>query len=770
MAVYFLIDRRIPAGHDGFQYFSQQYYFLNNVVTSGEIPQWMPYMTHGTVAAWWYSIQAGLLQAFLLITGGLFKNVNFLVIYNLGILLDLFVLLCGSWLLAGRFFTSKVTVFFVTASAMGSCLWASQPWWNFHIYHAIPLILYLGHRFIETGRWRYFLLAGNLLAIQTLGNLPYIIPVTSLVIVLYFSCHAVFHPTSFYKSIKQIRFGLNAAMALALTAASFFLVYFILTVGIDQIVSFNSGRLRDGRVSLATFLTYSGNTDLNKWLEMLLGISPGLDYNVFIGILPVPLIILGAVISRRREYWMFLSLIIVLILFSMAGPVSVFFYKFWPLMNFFRHLSLVAVVIKLFLCFLAGFGFEALFGKVSDKRFNSLFLLMGAGLFTLAVVLYTISQNPESANNLIGKLSSEELLKTGVALDKTVLCKRLTISSVYAFGAYLLIGFLPVIDIQKYRRQVLSLALVFHVINLYEYNFHETRIRTTTIDKDLYGLTRFREMPFAKRRELSFWVNNPRGEFLGALSPGVLYWSTHSFVFRDQVGNPFRADHWLIPLNQFMRAYWGEDLNDLQKKPAGSSVDNLIFPTFPLKHPAALKIAGLTEDKIQFFSEAYLVDEDKKIGRQISDKKFKGGLLFLSRPAQFSFEGFPTLQLAKPDLAADTQIFLPYDIQRFSANRLVLTVDAAGQKGPWLFYSDVWHPLWKADVNGKGAKIFKANLAYKALKLKPGLNEIRFYFHSRWLMVFYFLIGINALFWIGWVLWTTVKLCYKQNDVDPLKS
>ncbi len=61
--LYLALSIKIPFGHDGFIYFLLQYYFLNNSIQSGEIAQWMPFMTHGTVANWWYYFQGNPLQS-----------------------------------------------------------------------------------------------------------------------------------------------------------------------------------------------------------------------------------------------------------------------------------------------------------------------------------------------------------------------------------------------------------------------------------------------------------------------------------------------------------------------------------------------------------------------------------------------------------------------------------------------------------------------------------------------------------------------------------
>ena len=76
----------------------------------------------------------------------------------------------------------------------------------------------------------------------------------------------------------------------------------------------------------------------------------------------------------------------------------------------------------------------------------------------------------------------------------------------------------------------------------------------------------------------------------------------------------------------------------------------------------------------------------------------------------------------------------------------------------WLFYSDVWHPFWKATVNGEPTEVFKANLAYKAIQLKAGDNNVHFYFQSKLLLFLYRFLGLNALFWFVMLLGLSRKI------------
>ena len=720
-------------------------------------------MTHGTIATWWYSIQAGLLQSALCLMGDWFKEFNFLPIYNIGIFIDELLLLLGTWLLAKRFFSSDITCFFVSSTVMGSCIWMSQPWWNFHFYYAIPLILHYGHSFLETGRWRYFFLAGNLLSIQTLGNLPYFIPVTTLVIFLYFLFYFIFNYSLVLKQLKAIHWSIRSFISLGSVIVSLIVVYLVLKFGVNLIINYNAGRQPDGSVSLETFLTYARNTSLTKWLELFLGISPALDYTVFIGFLPVILIPLGLIINRERKYYHFIILTIILVLFSMGNFISVFFYYTWPLMKFYRHLALVAPIIKFLLCFLAGIGFETFFIKGQFKPSSYLLLFSSAIMFAISITLFTLAHKFYLSNKITDFLVSRGLpTLTPVLLKGELLYHRLITSFAYALFTYLLIGFLPVINFPKYRTYIISAALSLHLFNLYEYNLSEINLRTTPLSPDQYKITTFQNMPFIKRRDMAFWKNNPRATLMEALPiPKNIYWSTHPFLFKDQAGNPFRTDHWLLPFDQFMKTYWGQSQDDLKDSPMGWAGWNLVFPS---KHPAVLKIAGVDEDKIQFFSEAYILDQEKTIAQNISATQYKGDILFLSKTNQENdLKKIPNLKWSKPNLSANTRLNISYQIQNFSSNHLEVVVDTSHHNSPWMFYSDVWHPQWRATVNGEPTPIFKANLAYKAIPLKLGLNKVHLYFQFKSLNFLYFIIGINAIFWVGFILWLTIKLCLNQH-------
>lgn len=130
--LWLIVAHRIPVGHEGLTYFLSQYFFLNNAVFSGQIPQWIPYMGHGTVSSLWFACQASLGQNLMFPLASLLKSVPFNIIFDVNIFIDHLLLIVGAWLLSGKYYRFALTRFFVVLSLSGSMIWATQIWFNFH--------------------------------------------------------------------------------------------------------------------------------------------------------------------------------------------------------------------------------------------------------------------------------------------------------------------------------------------------------------------------------------------------------------------------------------------------------------------------------------------------------------------------------------------------------------------------------------------------------------------------------------------------------------
>jgi hypothetical protein len=734
--------RRMVAGHDGFQYFSLQYYFLNDAAYAGEVPQWLPYMTHGTVATWWYAIQGSLLQNVLLLAARALRTVHFLTVFYTNAFIDELVLGLGTWLLCKRFFASTASVFFVTATVLASSMWTTQPWYNLHFYYALPLILWLLHRFLDEARWRYLALAANLTGLQTLGNLPYFLPVLTMVIFVYALSYASLNRHLVARQVRALSWRWGFAGAVVVAVVSFGAAYAVLCVGTDSILNYNDGRNLDGTTPYSVFMTYAGNLDLRKYFELGLGFSPALDYTLYMGVLSLPLMALGLVRAPRGSRH-FAIVCAFMLLFGCGTFVSSAAYYAWPMMRFYRHLALVCCFVKLFACVVAGFGLDHLVARGPSRRFAN-----GAGilLLVLAAGLLTFARDGTLSVSLARRLVRHGLVRVEQFLDPSLLSFALTRSSIFAlaFGALLAIS--GRLNWQKRSAALIATVLAVHLADLYSWKALELKVTTYGMSNQEWELTRLRPMPYVPSRSAGLiGETNPRELFLQDRPEKMegTYWSTQSFLFEDELGSDFRTDHWLAPLDDLLRVYSGQPVRQKKVPP--------LFRTrgefrFPIENRAAREVCGAT-GKVQFFRVAH-EGRDEEIARHLARPDATGRVLLVDSASVDDVARRRSQVRALAPIATDEKLALPYEVRWFSSNRLDLAVDAGDREGAWLVYADVWHPLWKVTVNGVERAIAKANLAYKAVWLDSGMNEVRFRFHSRALSFWHAFFAIDSFTWI----------------------
>jgi hypothetical protein len=456
-------------------------------------------------------------------------------------------------------------------------------------------------------------------------------------------------------------------------------------------------------------------------------------------------------------------------------------------MKFYRHLALVSPFVKIFLCFILGFAFEGVFihpypskprSRLKKIISSAFILIIGIAFF---IGLFRLSNNysfarkkifslVEPSYNIFDKTTREIIPVPGlpsleILLDKEVLSPRLRQSAFWALVIFLVLGIWPMGSDKKYCFPLLIIILALHSANIFTYKFSELKLKTISLDQNLQGLTLFQAMPYARRRDPSFEGQNPRKRILNALTIETdnQYWSIHSFLFKDEIGNSFRTDHWLLPLNDYMKTYWGQPLEDLSTPPHGFQAYIKLF--FPVHHPAVQKISGLTEDKIQFFSSAFSTNDEERIASLLPRPEYTGDILFMTSPQNEHTQALETLLEQFPmSLTKNERRHLLYEIKRFDANHLEVLVKDVPAEGGWLLYSDVWHPFWKVKVNGRPAHVYQANLAYKAVFLNPGDNKVHFYFHSSLMSWIQILLGWNSLFWVGFMMFLGTRVVFPKQE------
>jgi hypothetical protein len=67
---------------------------------------------------------------------------------------------------------------------------------------------------------------------------------------------------------------------------------------------------------------------------------------------------------------------------------------------------------------------------------------------------------------------------------------------------------------------------------------------------------------------------------------------------------------------------------------------------------------------------------------------------------------------------------IQFTLLRYSPNHLDIRVTCPAQG--WLLVTDRWARGWTASVNGKSAPVFGGNFIFRAVRVQPGINELKF--------------------------------------------
>src|SRR5262249_48105207 len=156
--------------------------------------------------------------------------------------------------------------------------------------------------------------------------------------------------------------------------------------------------------------------------------------------LAVPLLIAGCTFGVRKQTAHFPVLAGILLFFGLGGFVAAQAYEWWPLMGYYRHIGLTGCLTRLFLCFVAGWGFEAVFAgrKGIEERWTARAAgVFAAGMVSLAAVLFYLSSRTDLSVQLLGAMVQGHLPDDLDALkppfpsifDAPVLSSRLFLSA-----------------------------------------------------------------------------------------------------------------------------------------------------------------------------------------------------------------------------------------------------------------------------------------------------------------------------------------------------
>lgn len=745
-----ILGHRIPRGHDTLSVYLLQSLFLSGPVSGSAPGLWMPYLAHGVTSAWLANIQSGFLQSALLLVGGVPEGTPMLPVFYAGLFLEDLALLIGVWRLGGRFFRSPAAQFFVAVSAVGSSLWVTNIFWSHRLLYGIPLAVSLLLDFLETGSRRRLLLAVSFGGLLLLGNAVYIPMLTGLSIVLFVGLYLWVHRKRLRASRTLLRPRPADAILLVVLLLLFGACLGAIAADLGSFRQFHRGRNPDGSVSLDSFLTYAGALNPLRYIDLLFGLTPSLDYSLYAG-LCTPILAVLAFKGRPRKDALVVALSLLLILLFSMGYLhgaAMLGYTAIPPLHYFRYVGLAAGLVKLFLILLSGFGFDALVRKAQQQPLpagiGKAVKVAAAGLLFQWVFLWSPQGNPDAPLGVLLWLLQDNMAQRTTTPNPTFLPAILLLAA----G----IGVLVVLR----RRFGSSLAmtvpllLLIHGTDLFRWRTQLLREETVILTDAEYDYQRVTPLPFVLRRSPPEVLNDRAREYDRHLfAQGVLYDYCDPFLHRDVSWSRRLVTQWSPPIDQLLRAHHGVSLdpavgvalNELSEKSTGGT-----------EPESYARIIGEAADKLQVFSAAHPAASDEEIAAILNRPDYLGNILILSDAPESSGP-----RLAPSLLGRNERIDADLRVRSFSPNRLELEVQIpANRPNAWLVYCDAWHPAWSATVDQSPQRVERANLAYKAVRLHAGKNAVEFRFRAPFRSLCYVLVGLQSLFWslllTGWAL------------------
>jgi hypothetical protein len=713
-AAFLAVDRRLMRGHDSFISYSVQYFSSCHAAQGGGSHSWAPLLAHGSQLA------GSSLAAFPTLApalGRCLEGVPFLPLYYaLVFLFHELLLLVGTWLLGRRLFSDPRVTFFVSAAVTAGTLWIDYPG-PLSLLMPFPLALAFILDFLETGSRPKAALSALLLAYSLLGGYSSLLVAGTLTFLL--GAGFLLYRRRAWPRVRAFRFRTSDLLWAAAVSPMLLLIVSTATRP-EDLVLLTAGRTAEGTVGLDTYLTYAGYLNPFRFLELVLGLSPSLDFVLFSGTFTLAFALLAFAARPTRATLLVALGFLVTLLFS-TGYLSVAAYQaraLIPPMAYFRAVAMATTLSRFFLVLLAGYGFQALLeGRLRGRR-AALAVAAGLALAALATGILSL-QGPGIVEPLGRILESarrgytwrHELAETGTGVG--------FLASAAAFLA-LAAGALGAAFLGRWRIGAVAAAvLVFHAAQLFAWKGRMLDLKTIPLSAAAFEHHRLRPIPFSPRR-IPESPAGPRYEALRASAPkGRPFWpygTEHSqselFFLTDAAAPGTRLTVWHGPLDDLLRAYAGQTPGDRSVPPAFAR-DNRI--SLPSDHPGLLKAVGLSADKLRVFRRAHPLPSREAIAAAMRHPAYRGDLLFVEG------EGTPP-----PDLSADEVLPEVPAVESFDADHLTVRVRAP--EGAWLSYADVWHARWTATVNGGPVAVRRANLAYKAVPLREGENVVTFRF------------------------------------------
>lgn len=435
----------------------------------------------------------------------------------------------------------------------------------------------------------------------------------------------------------------------------------------------------------------------------------------YIGILALLFAFIGSIYSKNKEKWFFLSLAIATSILAFVPLVNKIFYYILPFYNRFRSVGRWLLIYAFAGAVLAAFGADCIGNINKEEKDKIVGIRRAVTVFAVSAILFVALVFWKA---LLMKPPVYYLLKQGLI-----------------FLVFLILSVVLIQSFLMFREKVSFLkfaAIVLVIIDIFSFIFSfypsldpawaypkVPSLKYLTSDKSLYRIARYEkaEMPS---------VITP------TLTPSV---SLVYGIADVQQSSVFILDRYITFLNLIEDHSKQAGTNEIPSFINSASLDSNLLDMINVKY--ILSLVPLENNGLQlvydneikiyknkdvlprvfFVPNWKVIQNDKELQDSLKDKEFN------PREVVFVEDAPPADEdVSKSQVDNGSKI----DIRKFNANEIV--VNAVVPKDGFLFFGDNYYPGWRAQIDGKQSKIYRANYCFKAVFLKKGSHKVRFIF------------------------------------------
>ena len=733
----------VPA-HDTMGHILNFSVFYNEYVLHDQIPLWMPFHLYGVSSDFQLFNTISPTLYFIAWVGKLLSVLDSLLLYKFAMLIEQLALLVGMYLLSKRLFSYRTTALFVCIGSIAvGGFWAIDVTLNFRLYYLMPFVLLSILKFYDTGNFKFLPIAGIITLISLIGNVFYFAP-------LFLLLYGVFTVVLFFPKIRNLSSHIKTKTLFSPSSLCFFLTCFSMAIiflyyaihSLDYIMLYSPARDRiTGEVPLSIFLTFGHSIDITKLLEIIYAVPASVDQTFYLGFIALTFFVYALIKSyhvhllRSILVTAFMYFVFSLSYITFVAPLA---YLVVPFMNVFRHIGLIRSPVILLMLLVSGFGVESYlnsFYRDSSKRG----VIIGIGVSILALVLFI------DIFAFKGTLPYTTYLQIYIQDPPD--------NQFHYFTCFVLATFLYLVhQTSKLKsgniRLILIACLVLEVTSYHYFLFHISPIMLNEPDPEVYmtaevynrridllkSSLNVQPYHFQNTRITDEQVSLRIDQTVPLINQYMLakYSNLFSAGYVDPCFQSFRFEYLPLGIDRFIRARLGIPLD----KPLSK---RKLSPNELSEDQGFMRAIGCSTPKLFLTSQVHIANNLSEAASMIknSQELDKVPVIFSETSEDIQQTIHQTAPLPKSAGTAG--------VTRFTANSLYVQANVASPDGAWLIYLDAYHPRWTATVNGESRPIMTANLAFKALFLDSGSNEVQFTFMGNGLNRFY----IQLFFYLG---------------------